>query len=114
MVSALFGSDDLGDLFGREASAADGVEGAGEGAHHFVEKAGAFGGEGEMLAALFDVETVDGFDRIGVVVFAVGGAERGKVVSADHVFGGCAHGVEVERQVAAIPDGAGVVGGGSA
>ena len=45
-VRALLGGEDLADVVGAEAAAADGVQCTGEAAHHFVQKTGAFDREG--------------------------------------------------------------------
>lgn len=57
-----------------------------------------------MLAALRNLQLVDGFDGVRVVVFAVAGAVCGKVVRADEALSGGVHGFEVERYVTAGPD----------
>lgn len=88
---------------GAEASATDGVEGPGETTDHAVEVAAAFGGHGEVASFLKEVEAVNGFDGVGVAVFAMGCAKGGKVMGADQVLGGCLHGGEVEGDIAAGP-----------
>lgn len=103
-MGALLGFENCANLVGAEASAADGVECAGDAAHHFVEKSGAFGGKRELFAALDDCQRVHGFYGVRVVVLTVAGAVCGKVVRADQVLGGGIHGVEVQWNVTAGPD----------
>ena len=113
-MSAFLRINYFAELFGRETSTADCVECTCKRAHHFIEEAGAFGVDTDVVAALFDINAVDRFDRVGVGVFAVGGAECGIILSADQVLCCRMHRAEIERQVAAIPDVALVVGGRSA
>ncbi len=91
-------------MVGAKATAADRVEGTGETAYHFIQKAGAFGGEGELFATLSEVQCMDRFNRIGVVVIAVVGAVCAKIVCANQALGRSVHCAQVERYVAACPD----------
>ena len=82
-MGALFAGENLADILGAQTSAADGVECTRETANHFIEEARTFGGEGEMVAVLGDVESANRFDWIWVVVFAVAGTVGSKIVLAD-------------------------------
>lgn len=57
-----------------------------------------------MTSFLDEVEAVDGFNGVGVAVFAVGGTKGRKVVSSDKVLRGVPHGGEVEGDIAACPE----------
>lgn len=90
-VGALLAGENLADVCGAQTSAADGVECAGETADHFIQEASAFGGEGEELAVLSDVEAAHCFDWVWVVVFSVTGTIGSKVVLADQALSGLIH-----------------------
>ena len=90
-MGALLGCEDFRNILRAKTSAANGVECAGETADHFIQEASAFGGEGEELAVLSDVEAAHCFDWVWVVVFSVTGTIGSKVVLADQALSGLIH-----------------------
>jgi len=85
-MGALARFEDFTDVFRSESPSPYPVERTSKAAHHAVEKATALNIQSQVFPTLNQLNTLDSFYRIRIVLFSVSGTVAGEVMSAREYY----------------------------